>query len=126
MSFRLAKSLSVAQAGTDNAPGFFQASGSSPPKGQSVNPGLPPAEDSKYACGGSPGPVARCEPLLTSAQAATILKIHPKVLERWAKQGEVPALKVGKFWRYRASALDSWINLRLQQNCQPCRMETEF
>jgi excisionase family DNA binding protein len=43
------------------------------------------------------------EPLLTSAEAGRILKVHSKVLERWAKRGEVPALKVGKFWRYRVS-----------------------
>ena len=54
------------------------------------------------------------------------LKIHPKVLERMAKRGEVPALKVGKFWRYRATTLDAWINSRLQSACQPCRTETHF
>src|SRR5256885_11754372 len=39
--------------------------------------------------------------------ASQVLKIHPKVLERTAKRGEVPALKVGKFWRYRATTLDA-------------------
>ena len=66
------------------------------------------------------------EVLLTSKEASQILKIHPKVLERMAKRGEVPALKVGKFWRYRATTLDAWINSRLQSRCQPCRMETSF
>ncbi len=66
------------------------------------------------------------EVLLTSREASQVLKIHPKVLERMAKRGEVPALKVGKFWRYRATALDAWINSRLQSGRQPCRMETSF
>ncbi|MGH9438221.1 MAG: helix-turn-helix domain-containing protein [Terriglobia bacterium] len=66
------------------------------------------------------------EKLLTSKEASEVLKIHPKVLERMAKRGEVPALKVGKFWRYRASMLDAWINSRLQSGRQPCRMETSF
>lgn len=66
------------------------------------------------------------ERLLTSKEASEVLKIHPKVLERMAKRGEVPALKVGKFWRYRASTLDAWINSRLQSGRQPCRMETSF
>jgi excisionase family DNA binding protein len=66
------------------------------------------------------------ERLLTSKEASEVLKIHPKVLERMAKRGEVPALKVGKFWRYRASSLDAWINSRLQSGRQPCRMETSF
>jgi excisionase family DNA binding protein len=66
------------------------------------------------------------EVLLTSKEASQILKIHPKVLERMAKRGEVPALKVGKFWRYRATTLDTWINSRLQSGRQPCRIETSF
>jgi excisionase family DNA binding protein len=60
------------------------------------------------------------ESLLTSREASQVLKIHPKVLERMAKRGEVPALKVGKFWRYRATALDAWINSRLKSGRQPC------
>jgi excisionase family DNA binding protein len=65
------------------------------------------------------------EPLLNSRQVGEILGMHPKVIERMAKRGDVPALKVGKFWRYRASALDGWINSRLQSNCQPCRIESQ-
>jgi len=66
------------------------------------------------------------EVLLTTKEASQALKIHPKVLERMAKRGEVPALKIGKFWRYRATTLDAWINSRLQSGRQPCRMETSF
>jgi excisionase family DNA binding protein len=66
------------------------------------------------------------EVLLTTKEASQVLKIHPKVLERMAKRREVPALKVGKFWRYRATALDAWINSRLQSGSQPCRTATSF
>jgi excisionase family DNA binding protein len=66
------------------------------------------------------------EALLTSREAAEVLKIHPKVLERMAKRGEVPALKVGKFWRYSSAALDAWIQSRLESSRQPCRMKTSF
>ena len=74
-----------------------------------------------------PSPIAGgLEALLTSDEASQVLKIRPKVLERMAKRGEVPALKVGKFWRYRAAALDAWINSRLRSGRQPCRMPTSF
>ena len=66
------------------------------------------------------------EILLTRREASQVLKIHPKALERMAKRGEVPALKVGKFWRYRATTLDAWINSRLQSSSQPCRTATLF
>ncbi len=64
------------------------------------------------------------EPLLSSEQAAAILRLNPKVVERKAKRGEIPAFKLGRSWRYRASALDGWINSRLESNCQPCRTVT--
>jgi excisionase family DNA binding protein len=73
-----------------------------------------------------PNPLPSIEALLTSRQAAQVLRIHPKVLERMAKRGEVPALKVGKFWRYHAATLDAWIKSRLESGRQPCRMKTSF
>jgi excisionase family DNA binding protein len=82
-----------------------------------------PATSGERTLSGAPYGI---ELLLTTKEASQVLKIHPKVLERMAKRGEVPALKVGKFWRYRATALDAWINSRLQFNRQPCRMKTSF
>ena len=82
-----------------------------------------PQIDGERKLGGAPGGI---EALLTTKEASQVLKIHPKVLERMAKRGDVPALKVGKFWRYRATALDAWINSKLQSNRQPCRIETQF
>lgn len=43
-----------------------------------------------------------------------------------ARRGEVSALKVGKFWRYRTTTLDAWNNSRLQSGRKPRRMETSF
>ena len=56
------------------------------------------------------------EPLLSSKDASKLLHVHPQVLERWARWGEVPAFKVGRSWRYRASALDSWIQKKIERN----------
>ncbi len=46
------------------------------------------------------------EPLLDGEEAAALLKIHPKTLQKLARQGKVTAIQVGKLWRFRASALD--------------------
>lgn len=51
----------------------------------------------------------RFEPLLDSVQAAELLRIHPKTLQRMARNGEITATQVGKLWRFRASELDSWL-----------------
>jgi excisionase family DNA binding protein len=53
------------------------------------------------------------EPLLDSDQAASILKIHPKSLQRMARRGEIRALQIGRVWRFRASVLDEWIQQQL-------------
>jgi len=66
------------------------------------------------------------EALLTSKEAARILRIHPKVLERKAKAGEIPALKVGKFWQYRSLDLETWVESQVHSGCQPCRTATSF
>lgn len=53
------------------------------------------------------------EPLLPLREAAELLGMHWKTLEAFAREGRVPATKVGKRWRFRASALDRWIRSRL-------------
>ena len=50
----------------------------------------------------------KCEPLLDSTEAAQILRIHPKTLQRMARKGEIPAMQIGKLWRYSPSALLLW------------------
>jgi excisionase family DNA binding protein len=49
------------------------------------------------------------EPLLDSRQAAAILKVHPRTLQRLVHRGQIHAVHVGKLWRFRASALDAWM-----------------
>ena len=53
------------------------------------------------------------EPLLDSDQAAAILQLHPKTLQRMARRREIRALQIGKVWRFRASVLDEWIQQKL-------------
>jgi excisionase family DNA binding protein len=48
------------------------------------------------------------EPLLDSDQAAAYVKVHKKTLHRYARNGLVVGLRVGKLWRFRASDLDEW------------------
>jgi excisionase family DNA binding protein len=49
------------------------------------------------------------EPLLDPRQVAALLRIHPKTLVRLARQVRVPAIRVGKHRRFRASALNEWL-----------------
>jgi excisionase family DNA binding protein len=50
------------------------------------------------------------EPLLNDAQAAAFLGgLHPKTVQRMARRGEIPAYRIGRYYRYRASELDAWL-----------------
>ena len=67
------------------------------------------AEHSRIRLQAFPTNAFAAEPLLDSDQAAAILKIHPKTLQRMARRGDIRALQIGKVWRFRASVLDEWI-----------------
>ena len=47
----------------------------------------------------------RFESLIDTEQAAALLRIHPKTLQRMARRGEVRGYQLGKLWRFRASDL---------------------
>jgi excisionase family DNA binding protein len=53
------------------------------------------------------------EPLLDTDQAAAIMRIHPKTLQRYARQGLVRGFQLGSMWRFRASDIDRWISEQL-------------
>ena len=44
--------------------------------------------------------------MMTAEEAARYLKVHPKTLQRWCREGRVPAIRVGSRYRIRARDLD--------------------
>ncbi len=53
--------------------------------------------------------ITEFEPLLDSEQAASLLRIHRKTLQKMARRGEIHGTHVGKLWRFRASDLNDWM-----------------
>jgi excisionase family DNA binding protein len=50
------------------------------------------------------------EPLLSDAEAAQFLGgLHPKTVQRMARRKELPAYRIGRYWKYRLSELDAWL-----------------
>jgi len=49
------------------------------------------------------------EPILDTEEAANLLKIHPKTLQKLARKGRIPGFRIGKLWGFRASALNRWL-----------------
>jgi excisionase family DNA binding protein len=46
--------------------------------------------------------------LLDLKEVATILKVGRAAVQIWAKQGRIPAVKIGKSYRVRRSDLEAW------------------
>lgn len=60
------------------------------------------------------------QPLLTPAQAAERLRLHPKTVVRMARDGRLPAVKVGTGWRFRTDQLDIGAPSRRTRNGAAC------
>jgi len=56
------------------------------------------------------GPAQAVEPLLDCAAAAAVLGgLHPKTVERWAREGRIPVYHYFRPWKFRASELEVWM-----------------
>jgi excisionase family DNA binding protein len=53
------------------------------------------------------------ERLLDSDEAAALLKIHPKTLQKMARNGDITAVQIGRLWRFRASVLNDWLEQKM-------------
>jgi excisionase family DNA binding protein len=59
------------------------------------------------------------EPLLTPIEAAELLRIHPKTALRMARCHGIPAIRLGKHWRFRACDLRAWAESQIQPCVEP-------
>lgn len=67
----------------------------------------------------APKPIQRAdatptlEQLLDTEEAAALLNIHPKTLQKMARSGEIVGVQIGKLWRCRASVLNPGLRERM-------------
>ena len=52
--------------------------------------------------------------ILTLPEVAGLLKVAEKTVYGLAQKGDLPAFKVGGQWRFRRTAIDSWIEVKTQ------------
>ena len=53
--------------------------------------------------------------IMTIDQVAKYLQISAQTVYKWAQEGEIPAAKIGKEWRFRKRILDEWIDSRIRE-----------
>ena len=55
--------------------------------------------------------------LMDIKDVATYLRVKESTVYTWAQAGKLPALRLGRLWRFRRADLDDWLeNKRLRQN----------
>ena len=47
--------------------------------------------------------------LLTVKEVAKLLRLSPQTLYKMLEQGEIPAMRIGKQWRFEASVVKNWL-----------------
>jgi len=56
--------------------------------------------------------------VMTAKEAAAYLRIARATLYRLAAKGEIPAVKVGRVWRFSRQLLDEWLEARMRANIE--------
>jgi PTS system nitrogen regulatory IIA component len=52
------------------------------------------------------------ERLMSIKEVAEYLQVDLSTLYLWSQRGQIPAMKVGKMWRYRRSEIEAWLDQR--------------
>ena len=52
------------------------------------------------------------ERLYDAHEVAARCKVSEKSLHKWARQGVIPAVKFGRLWRFRKTAIDHYLDSR--------------
>jgi excisionase family DNA binding protein len=53
--------------------------------------------------------------IMTIEDVAKYLKLKPQTIYTWAQNGKIPAVKLGKEWRFKKSIIDKWFNQHFDQ-----------
>jgi len=47
--------------------------------------------------------------ILTAKEVAEYLNIHPLTVHKYAREGKIPAFKIGTDWRFSKKYIERWI-----------------
>ncbi len=54
--------------------------------------------------------------ILTAKEVAEYLSIHTLTVHRYAREGKIPAFKIGSDWRFHKKFIDRWIREKSSLN----------
>ncbi len=54
--------------------------------------------------------------LMTVEEVARYLRLKPQTIYKWAQEKRIPAVKLGKEWRFRKRIIDEWLDRQILNN----------
>jgi excisionase family DNA binding protein len=57
--------------------------------------------------------------ILTAKEVAEYLNIHPLTVHKYAREGKIPAFKIGTDWRFHKKYIERWIKEKSSYVIQP-------
>jgi len=54
--------------------------------------------------------------IMTAKEVAQYLSIHPLTVHKYAREGKIPAFKIGTDWRFHKKSLEKWIHQKSNSN----------
>ena len=60
--------------------------------------------------------MTKSKEILTAKEVADYLNLHPLTVHRYAREGRIPAFKIGTDWRFHKKYIERWIREKLDYN----------
>ena len=51
----------------------------------------------------------KAKEILTAKEVAEYLSVHPLTVHKYAREGKIPAFKIGTDWRFHKKYIERWI-----------------
>jgi len=56
------------------------------------------------------------EEYLTAKQVAKYLQVKPLTVYHWARTNKIPAVKIGRIWRFKKNVIDNFLEKKPKKN----------
>lgn len=70
--------------------------------------------------------MGKVKEILTAKEVAEYLNIHPLTVHKYAREGKIPAFKIGTDWRFHKKYIQRWIREKSVYNLENKRQKDLF
>jgi len=60
--------------------------------------------------------MATVKEIMNTKEVGEFLKLHPFTVNKMAREGKIPAFKIGVDWRFHRRHIERWINEKIAYN----------